>query len=161
VQEAAGVRGDRGVQFGECKGRFPRGITPFPFYGAEYAAVKDWDGIGGEMVVARKWQAAAGKPRGTETKAVNPGKSQLNAEADNKLRDNKTKIVDALYDSGIKSGNLMSLKLLIDLADGRINCEDPVVMSQLCSYAEGLKSERQLTGDEVVAEEKKLDEAAG
>ncbi len=113
------------------------------------------------MVVARKWQAAAGKPRGTETKAVNPGKSQLNAKADNKLRDNKTKIVDALYDSGIKSGNLMSLKLLIDLADGLINCEDPVVMSQLCSYAEGLKSERQLTGDEVVAEEAKLDETAG
>jgi hypothetical protein len=52
-------------------------------------------------------------------------------------------------------------KLLYAMADGQINCEDPVVMSQLCSYAEGLKSERQLTGDEVVAEEAKLDETAG
>jgi hypothetical protein len=123
--------------------------------------VKDWDGIGGEMVVARKWQAAAGKPRGTETKTVNPGKAKLNAEADNKLRDNKTKIVDALYDSLIK-GNASSAKLLFDLADGLINCEDPVVMSQLCSYAEGLKSERQLTADEGEAAMKtEQDEAAG
>jgi hypothetical protein len=160
VQEAAGVRGDRGVQFGECKGRFPRGITPFPFYGAEYAAVKDWDGIGGEMVVARKWQAAAGKPRGTETKAVNPGKAKLIAAVDKKVGENSDKIAQKLIDVALAS-DWTGAKLLFALADGQINCEDPVVMSQLCSYAEGLKSERQLTGDEVVAEEKKLDEAAG
>jgi hypothetical protein len=123
--------------------------------------VKDWDGIGGEMVVARKWQAAAGKPRGTETKAVNPGKSKLNATADKKVGKNSARIVNALFNSLVKDKNTTSAKLLFDLADGRINCEDPVVMSQLCSYAEGLESERQLTGDEVVAEEKKLDEAAG
>ena len=160
MQEAAGVRGDPGVQFGECKGRFPRGITPFPFYGAEYAAVKDWDGIGGEMVVARKWQAAAGKPRGTETKAVNPGKATLIKAMDRKFGENSEKIAQKLIDT-VLGNDWTGAKLLYAMADGQINCEDPVVMSQLCSYAEGLESERQLTGDEVVAEEAKLDETAG
>jgi hypothetical protein len=124
--------------------------------------VKDWDGIGGEMVVARKWQAAAGKPRGTETKAVNPGKSKLNAAADKKVGKNSARIVNALFNSVVKDKNTTSAKLLFDLADGRINCEDPVVMSQLCSYAEGLEAERQLTDAEAEAAAKtELDEAAG
>src|ERR1035438_7817298 len=125
------------------------GITPFPFCG-ECKAVEERDGIGGEMVLAKKWQAAAGRPRGTGTqaKAVNKGKAQLNAEANKKVGDNRTRIVDALIDSLIK-GNATSAKLLFDLADGLINCEDPVVMSRLCSYAATLASEQQLTGDEV------------
>jgi hypothetical protein len=132
------------------QGVVPTGITPFPFCG-ENNAVECRNGIGGEMVLARKWQAAAGKPRGTgaQTKAVNPGKSKLNAEADKKIGDNSTTIVDTLYNSFINCKNTTSGKLLIDLADGRINCEDPVVMSQLCSYAESLAGEQQVTGDEV------------
>ena len=99
---------------------------------------------------ARKKQATAGKPRGTGAQTVNPGKSKLNAEADKKVGDNSKKIVNALYGSLIK-GNATSAKLLFDLADGLINCEDPVVMSQLCSYAESLKSEQQLTDEEAEA----------
>jgi hypothetical protein len=142
------------------QGEVPKGNPPFPFYGAEYAAVKDWDGIGGEMVVARKWQAAAGKPRGTETKAVNPGKAMLIAALDKKIGEKSGEMADKLVNDFL-AGKETSMKMLNALADELINCEDPVVMSQLCSYAEGLESERQLTGDEVVAEEKKLDEAAG
>jgi hypothetical protein len=100
------------------------------------------------MVLAKKWQAAAGRPRGTGTqvKTVNPGKAQLIAEADKKVGEERTKIVDALIDSLIK-GNTTSAKLLFDLADGLINCEDPVVMSQLCSYAATLASEQQLAAN--------------
>ena len=103
------------------------------------------------MVLARKWQAAAGKPRGTgaQAKAVNPGKAKLNAEADKTVGKNSAKIARALLKSWMDDGDKTCLKLLFALADGRINCEDPVVMSQLCSYAESLKSEQQVTGDEV------------
>jgi hypothetical protein len=97
--------------------------------------------------VARKWQAAAGRSRGTETKTVNPGKAKLIADADKKVRENSTDIVNALYASLI-AGNATSAKLLFDLADGLINCEDPVVMSQLCSYAQKLESERQVAAEE-------------
>ena len=118
-------------------------------------------GIGGQMVVARKWQAAAGKPRGTgaQAKAVNPGKAKLNAEADKTVGKESAKIVKALLDSLIECKNMTSAKLLFDLAEGLINCEDPVVMSQLCSYAEKLKSEQQLTDAEAEAAAKmELDE---
>lgn len=101
------------------------------------------------MVMARERRAAAGQPRGTGTqaKAVNSGKAKLNAQADKKVGDNSAKIVDALYDSLIK-GNATSAKLLFDLADGLINCEDEVVMEQLCSYAEKLALEPEWTGEE-------------
>jgi hypothetical protein len=134
------------------QGWFPRGITPFPFCG-EFKAVEERDGIGGEMVLAKKWQAAAGKPRGTgmQAKANNQGKAQLIAAADKKVRKNSARIVNALYNGLIKKGNATSAKLLFDLADGLINCEDPVVMSQLCSYAATLASEQQLTDEEVDA----------
>jgi hypothetical protein len=105
------------------------------------------------MVLAKKWQAAAGRPRGTgaQVKTVNPGKAQLIAAADKKVGKNSTRIVNALFNGLVKKGNATSAKLLFDLADGLINCEDPVVMSQLCSYAEKLKSEQQLTDKEADA----------
>jgi hypothetical protein len=121
--------------------------------------VEDRDGIGGEMVLARKWMAAAGRSRGTETKTVNPGKAKLIVEADKKLRENSTKIVNALYNSLVEDKNATSAKLLFDLADGLINCEDPVVMSQLCGYVEKLEKDRQLTEAEVAVEEKKREAA--
>ena len=132
-------------------GWFPWGITPFPFCG-ECTAVEARDGIGGEMVLAKKWQAAASRPRGAgmQAKAVNQGKAKLNAEADKKVGEERTTIVNALFRSLIE-GNATSAKLLFDLADGLINCEDPVVMSQLCSYAEKLMSEQQLTDNEAEA----------
>ncbi|MGA3160798.1 MAG: hypothetical protein ABSC77_06235 [Terracidiphilus sp.] len=98
------------------------------------------------MVFSRTRQAAAGKPRGTETKTVNPGKAKLNAVADKKVGKSSVRIVNALFKSLIK-GNATSAKLLFDLADGLINCEDPVVMSQLCSYAQTLESEQQVAAD--------------
>jgi hypothetical protein len=99
------------------------------------------------MVFARTKQAAASRPRGTETKTVNPGKAKLNAVADKKVGKSSVRIVNALYNGLIKKGNLASAKLLFDLADGLINCEDPVVMSQLCSYAQTLESEQQVAAD--------------
>jgi hypothetical protein len=130
------------------QGWLPWGITPFPFCG-ECGAVEERDGIGGEMVVARKWQAAGGRSHGTGTqvRAVNPGKAMLIAAADKKLKEESTAIVNALCNGLIKKGNATSAKLLFDLADGLINCEDPVVMGQLCSYAASLESEPQLAAD--------------
>ena len=123
--------------------------------------MEGWDGIGGEMVFARMRQAAVGKPRGTgvQPQAVNPGKAMLNAEADKKVGDNRAKIVNALFNNLIKKGNMVSAKLLFALADGRINCEDPVVMKKLCRYAARLASEPELTDVEVEAlTENELDE---
>jgi hypothetical protein len=107
------------------------------------------------MVWTRKRLAATGRPHGTGTQTVNPGKAKLIAEAYKKVGDNRTNIVNALYDSLIK-GNASSAKLLFALADGLINCEDPVVMSQLVSYAERLTAEQQVTAEmaEAVVKEK-------
>lgn len=124
--------------------------------------MEGWDGIGGEMVLAGMRKAAVGRPRGTgvQPQAVNPGKAKLNAQADMKLRDFSVTIVDALYDGLIKKGNMVSAKLLFALAEGRINCEDPVVMTQLCRYAATLASEEQVPDAEVEAMlEKELDES--
>jgi 2-methylaconitate cis-trans-isomerase PrpF len=104
------------------------------------------------MVWARKRLATAGKPHGTATKTVNPGKALLNAEADKTVRDNRTKIVKALLDSLIECKNMTSAKLLFALADGLINCEDPEVMSQLYSYANSLAEEKQVPAETADAE---------
>jgi len=158
VQEAAIDRGYGVDQFGECKGRF-QGESPFPFCG-ESETVEDRDGIGGVMAWTRARQAAGGRLRGTQEKAVNPSRVMLNAEAHKKVGENRTKIVNALYDSLIK-GNASSGKLLFALADGLINCEDPVAMNQLCSYVRKLELEKQLTADAIDEEaEAKLDEIA-
>jgi len=71
----------------------------------------------------------------------------LNAAADKKLGKCNVRIVNALYNGLIKKGNLNSAKVLFDLADGLIDCENPEVMSQLCSYAESLTSEQQVAAD--------------
>jgi len=135
------------------QGWFPWGITPFPFCG-ECGAVEERDGIGGEMAVARKWQAAGGKSRGTgaQVRAVNPGKAMLIAEADKTLKKESAKIVKALLESLIECKNATAAKLLFDLADGLIDCENQEVMSQLCSYAASLGSEQQLGADAADAE---------
>lgn len=107
-----------------------------------------WDGIGGQMKEATKRHAAAGKPRGNKApgKTFNSGKAKLNAAADKTLEEHSEEIASALYDSLVK-GNLTSAKLLFDLADGKIDCEDEVVMSRLYSYAEKLASEPEWQGD--------------
>jgi hypothetical protein len=115
--------------------------------------VEGWDGIGGEMVFATKRQAAFGKPRGTgvQPQAVNPGKAKLHAAADKTVGENSEKIAQKLLKSWMNKGDLTCAKMLFALADGRINCEDPVVMKRLCRYAAKLASEPQLTEDEVAA----------
>jgi len=45
------------------------------------------------------------------------------------------------------AGKATSMRMLCALADELIDCENPEVMSQLCSYAEKLKSEPQVTED--------------
>jgi len=105
------------------------------------------------MVWTRKRLAATGRPHGTGTQTVNPGKAKLIAEADKTVGDNRTKIVKALLDSLIECKNMTSAKLLFDLADGLINCEDPVVMSQLVSYAERLTAEQQVAAETADAAE--------
>jgi hypothetical protein len=120
--------------------------------------VEDRDGIGGEMVLARKWMAAAGRSRGTETKTVNPGKAKLIAALDKKIGEKSGEMADKLVNDFL-AGKETSMKMLNALADELINCEDPVVMSQLCGYAERLEKDRQLTDAEVAVEEKKREEA--
>ena len=134
------------------QGVVPNGDRLFPFCG-ESETVEERNGIGGEMVLAGMRKAAAGRPHGTgvQPQAVNPGKAMLNAQADMKLRDNRATIVDTLYNCLVNDKNMVSAKLLFALADGRINCEDPVVMKELCRFAATLKSEQQVPDAEVDA----------
>jgi hypothetical protein len=129
------------------QGWFSRGITPFPFCG-ESEAVEERDGIGGEMVLSKKWQAAASRPRGTETqaKADNPGKAKLIAAMDKHVGEQSDEIAKKLIE-GFLAGNVTSIKLLFELADGHINCENVAVIRTLYSYAQKLETEQQLAAD--------------
>jgi hypothetical protein len=104
------------------------------------------------MVLARKWQAAAGKPRGTgaQAQAINPGKAKLIAAVDKKVGENSDEMAKKLIEGFLK-GNVTSIKLLFELADGNIDCENMPELSRVCSYAQTLTSERQSTDEEVEA----------
>lgn len=69
------------------------------------------------------------------------------AEADKALEDNSSEITKGLTENA-KKGNATCTRLLLALADGLINCENEVVMEQLCSYAEKLALEPEWTGEE-------------
>jgi hypothetical protein len=121
-------------------------LLPFPFYGAS-KPVEWWDGIGGQMVLAKKKQAVSSKSRGRGSeKQLGRGRTKLNKAAEKKLEENSEKIVQSLLDCTLK-GNVSGARLLIALADGEIDCENEEVMQRLCSYAEGLASEPEWKGD--------------
>jgi hypothetical protein len=98
------------------------------------------------MVLARKRLATAGRPRGTETKLVNPGKAKLIAAVDKQVGERSDEMAKKLV-SDFLAGKETSMKMLYALADELINCEDLVVMSQLSSYAESLAGEQQVAAD--------------
>jgi len=138
------------------QGVVPQGITPFTFRGVRRAVEA---GIGGEMVFSRTRQAAGVRLRGTGTqvKAVNPGKAKLIAELDKQIGEQCSEMVKKLIDDFI-AGKATSMRMLCALADELIDCENPEVMSQLCSVAEKLRLEPQVTED--VKEETGESEAA-
>ena len=134
------------------QGWFPKGITPFHFYGEECEAVEWWDGIGGQMVLGRQRQTVVKKPSGTglEKKKVSRGTAKMAAAADKALEDNSKTIVDSLTGSA-KKGNATCTKLLLALADGQIDCEDEVVVQGFVSLAERLAAEPECSAEEIDA----------
>jgi hypothetical protein len=84
---------------------------------------------------------------GLQKKAVSPGTAKMSVAADKALKDNSDVITTALTVNA-KKGNATCVKLLLALADGQIDCEDEVVMEQLCSYADKLAAEKQWDGPE-------------
>lgn len=118
------------------------------FYGETCKAVEWWDGIGGEMVLARTRQAVAGGPRGTgaQQKKVSRGAAKLKAAADKKLEENSEAIAKSLLKS-LLDGNVTCAKLLIALAEGQIDCEDEATVQRFYSLAEELGKEEKWTGD--------------
>jgi hypothetical protein len=136
------------------QGWFPKGITPFPFYGEERWAVRWWDGIGGQMVLGRQGQTVRKRSSGTglEKKAVSRGTAKMAAAADKALEDNSKTITDALTENA-KKGNATCAKLLLALADGLIDCEDEVVVQQLWTYAQQLGAEPPWNGPDAEPDE--------
>jgi hypothetical protein len=112
-------------------------------------AAERWDGIGGETVRGRLWQMVRKKSSGArlEKKAVSRGTAKMSVAADKALEDNSDAITKGLTESA-KKGNPTCTRLLLALADGQIDCEDEVVMEQLCSYADKLAKEKQWEGPE-------------
>ncbi|MGD0295059.1 MAG: hypothetical protein ABSB30_14520 [Terracidiphilus sp.] len=102
--------------------------------------------------MARVRKAAIGRSRGTGTQAqaVNPGKAKLIAAVDKQVGEQSNEMAKKLIE-GFLAGNVTSIKLLFELADGHIDCENMPELSRVCSYAESLASERQLKGDEAEA----------
>ncbi len=98
------------------------------------------------MVFVRKRLATAGRPHGTGAQTINPGKAKFIAELDRQIGEKSSEMATKLV-SDFLAGKETSMKMLNALADELINCEDPVVMSQLCSYAESLAGEQQVAAD--------------
>ncbi len=100
------------------------------------------------MVVARKKQAAKGKPRGTgaQKKKVSRGTAKMKEAADKTVAVNSKKIAKALLDKTL-AGNSTSARLLLSLAEGQIDCEDEAVVSRVRSMAEELASEPEWNGE--------------
>ena len=107
-----------------------------------------WDGIGGQMVLARQKKAVAVRPHGTgsQKKASGRGRAKLNAAADKTLEENSEKIALSLLESTL-GGNASSAKLLFALAEGQIDCEDEGMVRRLYSLAEKLAAEPEWDGE--------------
>ena len=107
------------------------------------------------MVVARQRKTAKKKPGGAgpEKKKVGRGTARMKEAADKTLEANSDKIAKSLLKKTLE-GNNVSAKLLITLAEGRIDCEDEAAIQHLCSLAEELASEPEWDGelDEAEAE---------
>lgn len=105
------------------------------------------------MEEGRQRQAAVKKPQGARTrqKAVGRGRAEMNAAADQTLELNSKKIAKLLLQKTL-DGNLTSAKLLFALAEGRIDCEDVVVVKQLISVAEKLAAEPQCSEEMIDAQ---------
>jgi hypothetical protein len=117
--------------------------------------VEWWDGIGGEMELARERQAVLKRPRGAGAQKVkvSPGKARLNAAADKTLELFSQEIAFSLLRKTI-DGNATSAKLLFALADGQFNCEDESVVQGLLSLAEKLAAEPQYSDEKEEAIQK-------
>jgi len=70
----------------------------------------------------------------------------MSKEAEKTLKKHSGAIAKSLCDGALK-GNATSAILLFELADGKIDCEDEVLMSRLCIYAEKLAFEPEWQGD--------------
>ncbi|MGP8187738.1 MAG: hypothetical protein ACLQKY_16875 [Terracidiphilus sp.] len=129
---------------------FRKGIASFPFYEDEHMSVEWWDGIGGQMVLARQRQAAVGKPRGTgaQKKAGSRGTAKLGAAAVKTLEENSDKIARSLLESTL-GGNVNSAKLLFSLAEGQEQEEREGGGKKKClrSRADELAAEQEWDGE--------------
>jgi hypothetical protein len=112
-------------------------------------------GIGGEMVVAGRRQAAKAKPRGSgsQKKKAGGGTAKLKKAAGKELDEHSDEIAVSLRKKLI-GGNVPCGKLLIALAEGQAECEGEPVVSKLRSMASELASEQECDGelDEAEAE---------
>ncbi len=77
---------------------------------------------------------------------MNPGKAKLIAELDKQIGEKSSEMAKKLVDDFL-AGKVTSMKMLNAMADELINCEDLVVISQLCSYAESLAGEQQVAAE--------------
>jgi hypothetical protein len=93
------------------------------------------------MNFAKDGRAVAGRPRGTGAEKKNSrGTTVITTAAGKSLEAFSEKIADSLLRS-LMDGNATNAKLLFALAEGRIDCEDEVVMRQVYSLAEKLELE--------------------
>lgn len=97
-------------------------------------------------------QTVVRKPRGTgaRKKAVGCGTAKMSEAAGMILEVFSEEIAMSLLETTL-GGNATSAKLLFALAEGQIDCEDGSVVRRLCSFAEGLATEPQWTGEVIEA----------
>jgi len=106
------------------------------------------------MKLVKERQAVTKKPRGTGSrkKAVNGGTAKMKAAANKTLKDYSEEIAVSLLNGTLK-GNAAIAKLLIELANGKADCEDEAVVQRCRSLAEDLASEPKWVGEASEAEQ--------
>jgi len=113
--------------------------------------VEWWDGIGGQMVVARQRQAAT-KPRGagSQKQAAGRGTKQVSKSAGKTLEDHCEVMVKWLL-AGTLYGDASSARLLFSLAEGQSESEAEGVIRTLRSLASELAAEPEWKDGEIEA----------
>ena len=141
-------------QFGGSGGCSQQG-SPFSLFSGQNAeAVEGWDGIGGEMVLARQRQAVQKKPRGAgaQKKTASRGTAKMKAAADKELGETARRLRNRCCEK--LEGQRYMRKAAFALAEGQIRLRGRAVVSRLLSMAERLASEPEWDGelDEAEAE---------
>lgn len=130
------------------RGAIPQRSCPFFFLLKERTRAGEWNGNGGQMVVATKRSISARKTRGTGQKAKSPRSTKLSIAANKTVGKNCAIVARKLLER-ILQGDIQSAKLLVTLADSQPEDEDAGKEQRFHSVAKQLAAEPEWSAEKL------------